>query len=88
MDFKELNRIKSWIDENRDHGFLCHQQDPVWYYLKDQWMRVYQFDQAPITEYLCEYIAKQWQQIMWNLCSIVSISIQETPSYTAHYAIS
>ena len=50
-DFGNLKPIQEWIDNNRDHAYICRDDDEIGKYLEDKWMRVaYTGEMRPTAE--------------------------------------
>ena len=57
MDFGKAKKIlKTWIDENLDHAYICHKKDDVGGYLKYKGFRVYKMDDNPTAENLARFL--------------------------------
>ena len=76
-DFGELKRIKQWIDDNRDHGYIHHSDDKRWQLLKDDWLKTFDLGTEPTAENMAQYL---YQMIKPKETLLSSIELYETPT--------
>lgn len=86
VDFKDMNRVRKRVDQNRDHAMLFQVRDEVWEAIAWFWLKHFAFEEAPTTENLCKYLYNFIGEEMWQDIDI-QVEIRETPTCAAIYPI-
>ena len=82
VDFKDMSAIGQWLNNHFDHAFLYQKGDHIGAYLRDEWLKVYEFDLPPSTEVLAEHI---YQQSLQKGFPVYSVELRETAKCCAIY---
>jgi len=57
VDFgKVKKKIKTWIDYNWDHSYICHSKDYIGEYLKQKGFRVFEMSSNPTAENIAKLL--------------------------------
>ncbi len=69
LDFSELKPIKTWVDENWDHGMIMSKSDPdIQKYRDDKNIKLFESDYSNITaENMCVELIKQVETMFQNI---------------------
>ncbi len=82
-DFGEIDGVAcGFIEEQLDHNFLLHRDDPLLPFLRQANERFMALDEHPTAEYLAKLI---YQYIAAQGYPVDSVSLWETPSACASY---
>lgn len=64
IDFKKIkNYVKSWIDQNLDHSYLCHKSDPIGTILETLNMKIYTMESNPTAENIAKLIFDKIKEV-------------------------
>lgn len=86
MDFNWFNKIKNWIDENRDHSYVWRNDDEVLKFLKEHKFRTFEFDFSPTAENMSEYLFNMVKWLLPDFLEVENITIYETPTSFSTYS--
>lgn len=82
-DFSDIrDAVSAYIDEQLDHNFLLHKDDPIIPLLEAQNERFWALDEHPTAEVLSKMIFQYLKQSGFN---VVEVSLWETASSYASY---
>lgn len=89
IDFGVLKGIVgAWIDENLDHGFVCHPDDPLLPVVRAQGWKVYVMpDGEPTAENIAAHLFAVGSELLAKSSGVVLVSVRvyETPNCWADY---
>lgn len=85
-DFGHLKRtLHAWVDRSLDHGFICHDTDPIGDYLDSLGLKVYRLPYPPSTEAIASDLALHSQRLLPDL-ELLNVTVDESDKNTAAWA--
>ncbi|SLG40116.1 queuosine biosynthesis protein QueD [Mycobacteroides abscessus subsp. abscessus] len=59
--------LREWVDENIDHGFVCHRDDPIGHHLLNEGCKVHFLYTPPTTEAIATLLADKARELLPDL---------------------
>ena len=88
VDFAELKeKVKGWIDDNLDHGFICckHDNSMIQFLVSDK-QKIYIIDNNPTAEIIAKLLFDKATKLMnHDDISVSKVKVWETPDSFATF---